>query len=71
MTKTLYKTGNSLTITISKEMREHLGLTSDKVEVEFVPQGILLKKESAGLSFSEAKEQAFREFHQALTNLAK
>lgn len=60
-----------LALEFTPEMREHLALEGDEVEIEFTSQGILLKKKSAGLTFAEAKEQAFSEFHEALTNLAK
>lgn len=57
MIRKLNAYGNSLALTFTKVMREHLGVINE-VDVQFTDQGILLKKPD-----SEAKEFA-REFSQ-------
>jgi antitoxin component of MazEF toxin-antitoxin module len=67
MLKPLTKTGNSLSLCITKEMREHLGVT-DQVEVEFRKGSIVLKKP---MTVQEAAAHTRKRYDQALRNLAK
>lgn len=55
MIRTLTKTGNSMALRLSKEMREHLGVT-DKVDVQYVEGAIILRRPPIG--FDKAKGSA-------------
>lgn len=63
MIRTLTKTGNSMALRLSKEMREHLGVL-DKVDVQFIEGAIILRRPP--LSFDKAKASAFEKLEEAL-----
>ncbi len=55
MIRMLTKTGNSMALRLTKEMREHLGVT-DRVDVQYVEGAIVLRRPP--LSFDQAKSGA-------------
>jgi antitoxin component of MazEF toxin-antitoxin module len=55
MIRTLTKTGNSMALRLTKEMREHLGVT-DKVDVQYIEGAIVLRRPP--MRFEEAKMAA-------------
>jgi len=63
MIRTLTKTGNSMALRLSKEMREHLGVT-DKVDVQYVEGAIVLRRPPIG--FDRAKGTALDRLEGAL-----
>jgi hypothetical protein len=68
MTKTLTRTGNSDALVISKEMRAHLGLTGNRIGVQYLEGRIVLTKAQ---EFEEALDATVEQFDDALRNLAK
>lgn len=83
MEKTLVKNGNSLALILSKEMLGHIGVTSVRtadgktvpderqVDVQFVPNGILITPKRRLMSFEEALDASGKKYENALKNLAK
>jgi hypothetical protein len=67
MVRKLVKTGNSVALILSKDMRDHLGL-DEHVSVEFVENEIRLRKP---LSFEEAKERSLTRYESAYRKLAE
>lgn len=63
MIRNLTKTGNSMALRLSKEMREHLGVT-DKVDVQYVEGAIILRRPP--LSFEKAKISALERLDGAI-----
>jgi hypothetical protein len=67
MIRKLVKTGNSVALILSKDMREHLGV-DDQVSIEFVENEIRLRKP---MSFEEAKEHSLKRYEAAYRKLAE
>lgn len=67
MTRHLVKTGNSVALVLTRDMREHLGI-SDSVEVQFTEGQIVLKKP---MTVQEASDRSDRKFSKAYKRLAK
>jgi hypothetical protein len=67
MVRKLVKTGNSVALILSKDMREHLGI-DDRVSIEFVENEIRLRKP---MSFEEAKEYSLSRYGAAYRKLAE
>lgn len=67
MTRTLVRTGNSTALILTRDMKDHLGIT-DTVEVLFEEGRIVLRKP---LSFDEAAARSDRKFANAYAELAK
>ena len=63
MIRSLTKTGNSMALRLSREMREHLGIT-DKIDVQFVEGAIVLRRPPLG--FDRAKASALDKLEEAL-----
>jgi len=66
MIRTLTKTGNSMALRLTKEMREHLGV-SDKVDVQYVEGAIILRRPP--MAFERAKASAFEKLDPALSRI--
>jgi antitoxin component of MazEF toxin-antitoxin module len=77
MIRQLVKNGNSKALNLDKTMRDHLGLTSDEVEVILESNKIILRvptklrEEAEGESFEQAFAATLVEYDEALRNLAK
>jgi hypothetical protein len=67
MVRKLVKTGNSVALILSKDMREHLGV-DDRVSIEFVENEIRLRKP---MSFDQAKEHSLTRYDEAYRKLAE
>ncbi len=67
MVRKLVKTGNSVALILSKDMRDHLGVT-DEVNVELVENEIRLRKP---MSLEEAARRSDAKFADAYRKLAK
>jgi len=67
MTKKLHKSGNSMSLIITKTMREHLGVT-DEVDVQFAEGQIILRKP---LSVREASRGSGEKYREAYRRLAE
>jgi hypothetical protein len=67
MVRKLVKTGNSVALILSKDMREHFGV-DDQVSIEYLEGEIRLRKP---MSFQEAKEHTFSRFDGAYKKLAE
>ena len=70
MTRQLTKSGNSIALVLSKDMRDHLGLENNEIEVFFEQGSIVLRAPKKGQSFDEAADATFEQFSTALQNLA-
>lgn len=71
MIRHIKKSGNSMSLVISKDMRDHLGLVNDEVEVLFEKGCLVLRAPTRRQGFEEAAMSTFDQFDQALQNLAK
>jgi antitoxin component of MazEF toxin-antitoxin module len=71
MTRQLTKSGNSIALVLSKDMRDHLGLTDNQIEVIFEKNSISLRAPMHVMSFEDAADATFEQFDTALKNLAK
>lgn len=73
MKRKLTRTGNSLTLVVTREMREHLGMGSSvrEIEVTYRTGEIVLRAPERRMSFEEAVGGNFEQFDAALRNLAK
>lgn len=67
MIRKLVKTGNSTSLILTRDMKEHLGIT-DTVDVQIENGQIILRKP---LSFEEAKASSHRRYAKAYEELAK
>lgn len=67
MIRKLVKTGNSVALIFSKDMRDHLGVEGD-VEVEYLEGEIRLRKP---MSLEDAKEHSLRRYADAYRKLAE
>jgi antitoxin component of MazEF toxin-antitoxin module len=66
MIRTLTKTGNSMALRLTKEMREHLGV-SDKVDVQYVEGAIILRRPP--MAFEKAKASSLERLDSALSRM--
>ena len=71
MIRTTVKSGNSIALILSKDMRDHLGLTDNQIEVIFEARSITLRAPSKGLTVNEAVQKTLLKYDQAYRNLAK
>ena len=71
MTRLLTKSGNSIALILSKDMRDHLGLKDNQIEVIFEKNSISLRAPTHEMTFEEAADATFEQFDTALRNLAK
>ena len=71
MVRQTVKSGNSTALILSKDMRDHLGLTDNQIEVIFERDSIVLRAPRRGQSFDQAADATFKQFETALKNLAK
>ena len=67
MTRNLVRTGNSSALVLTRDMKEHLGVT-DTVDVQFKDGCIILRRP---LSFEEASARSDEKFAEAYKELAK
>jgi antitoxin component of MazEF toxin-antitoxin module len=67
MIRKLVKTGNSVALILSKDMREHLGLENE-IDVELIAGEIRLRRP---MSFEEAKNHTFTRYSDAYKKLAE
>ncbi|MEA2553301.1 MAG: hypothetical protein QOJ65_1477 [Fimbriimonadaceae bacterium] len=67
MRRPLVKTGNSVALILSRDMREHLGV-SDAVDVQFADGQIILRRP---ISIEEASDRSDKKFSKAYKRLAK
>lgn len=67
MTRKLVKNGNSYSLTITKEMKEHLGVR-ETVSVTYSEGEIILRRPSP---FDLAKEESLKRFDPAYRKLAE
>ena len=71
MTRQLTKSGNSIALILSKDMRDHLGLKDNEIEVIFEQSSITLRAPSKKLTVAEAVEKTLEKYDQAYRDLAK
>ncbi len=71
MIRKLKTVGNSQMLTLSKDVRDHLGLEGDDVEIVFQEGGVFLRKPQVEVTFEEAVAHTLQRYRTALTNLAK
>jgi antitoxin component of MazEF toxin-antitoxin module len=73
MIRRLIKTGNSDALTLSRDMKLHLGLTNNEVEVVYVEDGILIKKKPGQRprTIDEAADRTEARFSEAIKRLAQ
>ena len=71
MVRKLIKTGNSQALTLSTDMKRHIGLSGNEVEVQFVEKGILITTLDRQKIIEEGVARTERQFGNALRNLAK
>ena len=64
----LIRVGDSDALTISKDMREHMGLDSNLVEVEYVPGGVLLRRP---LDITRLADRTEKRYGRLIKKLAK
>jgi len=67
MIRKLVKTGNSVALILSKDMRDHLGI-GDEVDVEYLEGEIRLRKP---MTFEEAAGRSDEKFADAYRRLAQ
>lgn len=67
MTRNLIRTGNSFALILTREMKDHLGVT-DAVDVQIEEGRIVLRKP---LSFAEAAARSDEKFANAYIELAR
>jgi hypothetical protein len=67
MIRKLVKTGNSVALILSKDMREHLGL-GEEVNIEFLEGEIRLRKP---MGIKEATEHSLKRYGNAYKKLAE
>ena len=67
MNRKLVKNGNSSTLVITRDMKEHLGV-DDAIEVEFVNGGIMLRRP---VDWEEANRLTDERYGEAYEELAK
>jgi antitoxin component of MazEF toxin-antitoxin module len=66
MIRTLTKTGNSMALRLTKEMREHLGI-NDKIDVQYVEGAIILRRPP--MAFDKAKVAAMEKLEGTLSRI--
>jgi len=66
MIRTLTKTGNSMALRLTKEMREHLGI-NDKIDVQYVEGAIILRRPP--MAFDRAKGSALDKLDSTLSRI--
>lgn len=68
MLKKLTKTGNSLTLAITREMRQSIGVEDDVVDVQVMGDKIIISKPKK-MSFEDAAAATFDQYDKALREL--
>jgi antitoxin component of MazEF toxin-antitoxin module len=68
MQKRLTKTGNSLTLTITREMRQQIGVEGDVVDIQMMGDKIIISAPKRQ-SFEDAAAASFAQYDNALRNL--
>jgi antitoxin component of MazEF toxin-antitoxin module len=71
MTRQLTKSGNSIALVLSKDMRDHLGLEDNVIEVFFEKGSIVLRAPKTVLSVKEAVHETLQKYDEAYRNLSK
>ena len=71
MTRQLTKSGNSVALILSKDMRDHLGLKDNHIEVIFENRSITLRAPNNKLSVAEAVQKSLEKYDHAYRDLAK
>ncbi|MBS1726550.1 MAG: hypothetical protein JST51_07495 [Armatimonadetes bacterium] len=71
MIRQTVKSGNSTALILSKDMRDHLGLTDNQIEVIFESGCLVLRAPQRGQSFEDAVRATLEEYDSAFRNLAK
>ena len=71
MTRQLTKSGNSIALVLSKDMRDHLGLVDNEIEVFFEQGAIVLRAPRNMLSVKDAVHETLLKYDQAYRDLAK
>jgi antitoxin component of MazEF toxin-antitoxin module len=71
MTRQLTKSGNSIALVLSKDMRDHLGLEDNEIEVTFEKGSIVLRAPKTVLSVKEAVHETLQKYDEAYRNLSK
>jgi hypothetical protein len=69
--KKLTRTGNSDTLAISKDMKRHMGLSGNEVEVIYGDREIVLRKPSVRSQFEIAVTDTVEQYDNALRELSK
>ena len=67
MKRQLIKTGNSVALILTKDMREHLGISTE-VDVQLTEGKIVLRKP---MSLEEASERSDKKFSRAYKRLSQ
>jgi antitoxin component of MazEF toxin-antitoxin module len=70
MIRQIVKNGNSMSLVLSKDMRDHLGLTDNQIEVTFERDTLVLSAPKKGMSVEEATEATLKKYDSAFRNLA-
>jgi len=71
MIRQTVKSGNSTALILSKDMRDHLGLQDNQIEVIFEKDSLVLRKPQRGQNFEDALRSTLEEYDSAFRNLAK
>lgn len=71
MIRHIKKSGNSMSLVISKDMRDHLGLVNDEVEVLFEKGCLVLRAPNPDAVVDDAVRETLAKYDQAFRNLAK
>lgn len=71
MIRQIVKNGNSMSLVLSKDMRDHLGLTDNQIEVIFERDSLVLRAPKKNMSVEEATEATLKKYDSAFRNLAK
>jgi antitoxin component of MazEF toxin-antitoxin module len=71
MIRKLKTVGNSQMLILSKDVRDHMGLVGDDVELVLQEGGVFLRRPCQEVSFEDAVAHTLSRYRTALTNLAK
>lgn len=71
MIRQTVKSGNSTALILSKDMRDHLGLTDNQIEVTFERGCIVLRNPQADPNVESAVRETLAKYDKAFRNLAK
>ncbi len=71
MIREIKKSGNSMALILSKDMRDHLGLVNNEIEVIFEKGCLVLRAPHHESKVDSAVRETLAKYDQAFRNLAK